>query len=761
MKLSLICLLVLSVFWSCKHEKIKVTENIHNLQFPVLAASWDEAIPLGNGMLGQLVWKKGDKLRLSLDRADLWDLRPMPNLNGPEWKYSWVYDRWKNNNYKSVQEAFDRPYDELPAPSKIPAGALEFDISTLGETESVTLDINNALCEVKWKNGARLISFIHGLDQSGWFRFENLPGKIFPEFIPPAFNSAGDKKASEMSFFDLDRLGYKQGILTDSVNSFTFEQEGWGGFKYKVFVEWKSKRDWLEGCWSISSEFPGWKPGQTAEQSVRNAIETGFYDAFTTHTGWWKEFWKASSITVPDTILEKQWYLEMYKFGSAARSNAPPISLQAVWTADNGKLPPWKGDFHNDLNTQLSYWPAYSSNHIDPGEGFINWLWDNRETFRKYTKSYFDKNGLNVPGVATLTGEPMGGWIQYSFGPTVSAWLSHHFYLRWRYTMDREFLESKAYPWFKEVAIFLDELSVIGNDGKRKLPISSSPEIFDNSARAWFSDISNFDLALIKWTFSKAAELAGELSLPDDAQKWESILAQWPDFSVDEKTGFMFTKDIQYDQSHRHFSHLMAFHPLGLIDYSQGESARKIIDHTLETLKTVGPDWWCGYSYSWLGNLYARAMLGDEAADALRTFSTCFCLPNSFHVNGDQTKTGKSRMTYRPFTLEGNFAYAAGLQEMLIQSHTGIVHIFPAVPENWKDISFENLRTEGAFLVSATRKGGEIKSITIISETGETIKIFNPFQGTFICDLPYKISDNLIIINIGKGQQARLLGGIM
>ena len=91
----------------------------------------------------------------------------------------------------------------------------------------------------------------------------------------------------------------------------------------------------------------------------------------------------------------------------------------------------------------------------------------------------------------------------------------------------------------------------------------------------------------------------------------------------------------------------------------------------MATLDKVGPDGWCGYSYSWLGNLKARAFDGEGAAQALKTFATCFCLPNSFHANGDQTKPGKSKFTYRPFTLEGNFAFAAGIQEMLLQSHTG------------------------------------------------------------------------------------------
>ena len=84
-------------------------------------------------------------------------------------------------------------------------------------------------------------------------------------------------------------------------------------------------------------------------------------------------------------------------------------------------------------------------------------------------------------------------------------------------------------------------------------------------------------------------------------------------------------------------------------------------------------------------------------------------------------------MTYRPFTLEGNFAFAAGLQEMLLQSYAGFIEVFPAVPASWKDISFHTLRAEGAFLISAEMKEGSVRSIEITSEKGGLMKLKNPF----------------------------------
>jgi alpha-L-fucosidase 2 len=224
-------------------------------------------------------------------------------------------------------------------------------------------------------------------------------------------------------------------------------------------------------------------------------------------------------------------------------------------------------------------------------------------------------------------------------------------------------------------------------------------------------------------------------------------------FDIDPASGFTYVRGKPYNESHRHFSHLIAFHPLGLVDMSKGEKDQQIIKSTIATLDSIGPDWWCGYSYSWLGNIKARAFDGKGAAQALKTFATDFCLKNSFHVNGDQSGTGKSKFTYRPFTLEGNFAFAAGIQEMLIQSHTGIIRIFPAIPEEWKDAGFSTLRTEGAFLVSAKKENGVISEVEIVSEKGGELKIFNPFRDNeFKCSAPFKLNDNILVIQTQPGQ---------
>ena len=362
---------------------------------------------------------------------------------------------------------------------------------------------------------------------------------------------------------------------------------------------------------------------------------------------------------------------------------------------------------------------------------------------------------------ADLKQNQIGGWHQYTHSATTAAWLAHHFYLHWRYTLDREFLKQKAYPWFHSASIFLEAVTEIDDKGKRTLPLSSSPEINDNRLDAWFPSITNYDLALIRFVFEKTEELAKELNLTRESERWQKRLGEMPDLSRDPETQkLLVTQGHPLAESHRHFSHLMAIHPLGLVRWENGPQDQKTISASLEDLKRLGTDHWTGYSFSWLANLAARARDGQTAEEALVIFATAFCLRSSFHCNGDQSGQGYSRYTYRPFTLEGNFAFAAGVQEMLLQSYSGTLRIFPALPKSWQDVAFKTLRTEGAFLVSATLTKGRTTAVDITSENGGKCRVWNPFgdhefQFSGISRDKFAQEGEILILHLEPGETAR------
>lgn len=685
-----------------------------------LAKRWDEGMPLGNGLLGALVWNKNGQIRFALDQAELWDERPMKDLHGPHFSYQWVEENWKAGTYKKVQEALDHPYDREPAPTKIPGAAIEIPHSIIGSNPEVKLDLFTASVEIKGKNGVELISFVDANQPVGWIKINNLSTPFSASLIIPPYQNKVQSIGDVVGGDDLGRLGYAKALIDSNSNFKSFLQKGWGAFSYRSTMQWNKRGNEVTIIWTIQSNDQNQSPSLDTI-SLSKLLNKGFDDAFKQHQVWWNNHWKKSALQVPDTILQKQWYITRYLMGAASRKNAPPISLQAVWTADNGKIAPWKGDFHHDLNTELSYWPFYSANDLAGASVFIDHLEKNKATYKAYTKSYFKSNGLNVPGVTTLKGTEMGGWIQYALSPTISSWLAHHYDQQWKYSMDKNFLRNTAYPWFKEVAIFLEEITRINAGGFRQLPLSSSPEFHDNSAQAWFKQTTNYDLALMKYVVSRASSLAKLLGKTSEADRWNNLAKSFPELSVSSRGGLAVAPSVPYDFSHRHFSHLMAIYPLGLL---KKETHLNLIKQSLRELDSIGSSGWVGYSFAWQGNLYAHLGDGEKAANALRIFSEAFCLPNNgFHVNGDQSGKGYANATYRPFTLEGNFAFASGLQDMLIQSHAGFIEIMPAIPTDWKNCSFKQLRTEGAFLVSAEKVEGSLKTILVKANATGPLKI--------------------------------------
>ena len=701
----------------------------HGLDFDTPAMRWDEAMPLGNGLLGALVWGNGNPLRISLDRTDLWDLRPVEEFETED--YDWgVMQAWeREGRYDDLKRLYEDPYHR-PAPTKIPAGRIEirFDKSPAFAGATLTLADATAAFRLADKTVARV--WIHATEPVGVIEITGKAG-VQPRLAAPAFGGkeAGPVRPAIVAG-ELAQLGYPPPTERGGEQWTAYEQEGWGGFRFAVHLGWRaSKGRWL-GAWSVASSFEGPDPAAIAAARVARALDGGLEALRESHEAWWRQYWEKSSISVPNPVVERQWYLDTYKFGAASRRGSPPITLQGPWTADDGKLPPWKGDYHHDLNTQLSYWPCYSGNRLEEGLSFLDWLWNTRENCIAWTGRFYKLPGMNVPMTADLHNRQIGGWRQYTHSATTAAWLAHHFYLHWKYSADPEFLETRAYPYLRDCAVFLEAVTETRDAaGKRSLPLSSSPEIHDNKPDAWFSTITNYDLALIRWLFGAAAEMADELKQEDEAARWRRALSEMPDFALGEDKRLLVAAGHPLHESHRHFSHLMAVHPLGLIDRAMGPEAEAIVRATYADLERLGTDYWTGYSFAWQASVAARARNGEAAARALEIFATAFTLRSSFHCNGDQSGKGYSKFIYRPFTLEGNFAAAAGTQEMLLQSHAGIIEVFPAIPADWKNAGFRNLRAQGAFLVSAERREGVTRHVEILAERGGPCRLRCPFTG--------------------------------
>lgn len=726
-------LLLVGTSLPLRSDAVTAPKPAHGLRFDKPIKSWDEALPLGNGILGGLVWGDGRPLRISLDRTDLWDLTPVAEFFSKDYTYRTVQEWHSQGRHADLVRMIEDPYNR-PAPTKIPAGRIELQIPGTAQLQSTRLDLRGALTTTHFTDGSDVEIFIHAEQPIGVIRVRGGAGSRgdLAQLVPPRFAGQVKNAASGgIGAGDLTQLGYAAGTETRGDGWQAFRQPGAGGFHFAAYLGWREVGgEWL-GVWAISSSLESANPLDLAKSRVDRALASGWVSLLRSHQEWWEAYWQKSGVEIPNAVIEREWYLDQYKFGAASRRGAPPITLQGPWTADNGQLPPWKGDYHHDLNTELSYWPCYSANHLEEGLSYLDWLWQTRSNCVAWTRRFFDLPGLNVPMTADLDNNQIGGWRQYTHSATTAAWLAQHFYWHWKYSADPDFLQSRAWPYLREASVFIEAVTANRRpDGKRTLPLSASPEIHDNRPTAWFKELTNYDLSLMRWLLEATAELADATGNRADARHWRQVHSEMPALALGEDGSLLVAPGESLKESHRHFSHLMAIHPLGLLDPRDGDSARRTIETSLRDLDRLGSSQWCGYSFAWLASLHARALDGDRAARALEIFASAFTLPNSFHANGDQSGKGYSNFKYRPFTLEGNFASAAGLQEMLLQSHRGRIEVFPAIPASWKNARFNSLRAQGAFLVSAERSEGTVRKVEILAERGGELVLLSPFSGT-------------------------------
>ena len=693
-----------------------------NLKLTAPIKTWDEAIPLGNGLLGGLLWGEGGTLRLSLDRGDLWDERPAPGDPLRGFTYAQMARLVAAKDNAGVSKIVDGAYFQNH-PTKIPAGRLEIELAPGQGVTAFELDLATA-------TGRAHLAGESGTVEVFFSAVEPVALLRVPGAAPKALRLLAPESVKKLGYPDPER-GAERAVLW-------FTQKTAEGHVSCVCAATRR----IEGATLIAttvtfSPADGADVVGVARARVTAALTDGYAKRHAPHAAWWQDFWAKSSIFVPDPEVMRHYELVQYFYGAASRRGAPPIPLQGVWTADAGELPPWKGDYHHDLNTQMTYMGYQTAGRFDEGRVFLDYMHGLLPAFRKFSREFLEQPGAAVPAVMSLAGQPLGGWGQYSLAPVNGAWVGHLFYLHWRYTRDEKFLREEAYPWCREIGEALAGLLKPDADGGLVLPLSSSPESFNNAMRAWLKPNSNYDLMCLRMLFLGNAEMAAQLGDTAAAGKWRELARRLGPYHVTAQHVLKLNATEELVFSHRHFATLMAIYPFNLLHIEGTPEERAVICATIPDIDRLGVLEWCGYSYTWMAALRARINEPETALWHLKAYLYAFILRNGFHANGDQTKSGFSSFDYRPFTLEGNFLACAAVHEMLLQSWSahpgtggwGPIRIFPAMPWRWHDAAFADLVAEGGDRVSARRvRNGTTWLRVNVARAGE-VRIRDNFGG--------------------------------
>lgn len=287
-------------------------------------------------------------------------------------------------------------------------------------------------------------------------------------------------------------------------------------------------------------------------------------------------------------------------------------------------------------------------------------------------------------------------------------WVLQCYWRYWKYSGD-DAIGRALFPMLKDSAAFLRSQLTPDTNGVLHLQPSRSPEYDDDL----HPDV-NYGLMSVRWVLQTLLAMNAELGFNDPQNNvWHTTLEHLAPYPTDEH-GLRISADLGFDKTHRHYSHLIAIYPYHLLTPEQGEATRDLIQRSVDRWQSLKGGH-AGYTYTGGCAMYATLGEGNLAITTLDQLKPMIRVNTMYYEGGGQV-------------VETPLSAVESIDYLLLQSWGGIIRIFPAVPDRWQNVTFHDLRTEGAFLVSAELKAGVVDNVTIRSEAGKSCTVLNPWK---------------------------------
>lgn len=701
---------------------------------------------LGNGTQGLMVWGEGRTLKITIGRAGFWDHRG-GNEFAARTTYADVKRLLQAGDEEGIKAAFAVPEkttaSNLGHPQQLGGGRLEITLPDGWTLQRAVLDLATGTVNVFGQNSLgkqeKWVLRQAVNDELAWLEVPAaLRGKTSQRLVPSWEHVRGQ----------LEKVGVKAPEAFEAGTTRGFVQELPEDDPLAI-----GYRPTPNGLALVSAL------GKSARQEVEKKLVSSPASNVQNPTSqFWQTYWQTvPRVQLPDPVLQEIVEYGLYKQACATPPQGVACALQGPFNEEY-QLPPWSNDYHFNINIQMIYTPALASNrpeHLDPLWTMLNaWV----PQMQQNGEQFFGRKGaLLLPHAVDDRCRVVGTFWTGTIDHACTAWMAYLAYQHYRYTMDRTILEKTAWPLLEgafEGYFAMLEAVPDGRGGTRwSLPISVSPEYGGSGMNAWGRDAS-FQLAALHRIARILPAAARALGKPIDP-RWADVDARLPAYTTvdgvwmpefnSKGTRIALWEGQDLVGSHRHHSHLGSLFPFCTVDPKDPQHAA-VVRTSLNNWLFKGPGAWSGWCVPWASTIWSRMENPEAAVMWLRYWHENY-LNEGRGTLHNAAFQGQSLIADYPWAkrpaevpnreimqLDAGFGALTAVFELLVQNREDVIYVLPAIHRDWKNFSFENIRAEGAFQISAKVEDGKTSEIRVRSLAGGTLRLAHGLGETYTVD---------------------------